>query len=96
MEILWANGFYKDINLDDLQSLDGVIALAGAAICSAIQEYETGVYKRVKFSVAKSGDTYHSIRRYISDKISPNTELATRLSSLKIKMKERGEERLGL
>ncbi|KAG1777163.1 hypothetical protein EV702DRAFT_1197482 [Suillus placidus] len=28
MDILWVNGFYKDIDLQDPQSLDGVIALA--------------------------------------------------------------------
>lgn len=96
MEVLWVNGFYKDIDLEDLQSLDGVIALAGAAICSSIQEYSTGVYKRIEFSTAKSGDTYRHIRAYISNKIYPQAELAAHFNLFKVQMKARGEERLGL
>jgi hypothetical protein len=96
MEILWVNGFYKDIDFEDLQSLDGVIALAGAAICSAIQEYETGIYKRIEFSTAKSRGTYRDIRTYISDKIYTRVELTARYNLLKVKIRERGEARLGL
>jgi hypothetical protein len=98
MEILWVNGFYKDIDFEDLQSLDGVIALAqaGAAICSAIQEYETGIYKRIEFSTAKSRGTYRDIRTYISDKIYTCIELTVHYNLLKVKIREHGEARLGL
>jgi len=95
MEILWVNGFYKDVDFEDLQSLDGVIALAGTAICSAILEYETGIYKRVEFSTAKSGGTYRKIRTYIADSIYTRIELTARYNLLKVKIRERGEERLG-
>jgi len=96
IEILWTHGFYKDIDFDDPKALDSVIALAGAALCSALMEYKTGVYKRVEFSAAKSGDTYRSILTYISDKIYPRAELAARFKALKARMKERGEASLGL
>ena len=93
---MWVSGFYKDIDFEDLQSLDGVIALAGAAICSAIQEYETGIHKRIEFSTAKSRGTYRDIWTYISDKIYTHVELAARYNLLKVKIRERGEARLGL
>lgn len=96
IDILWIHGFYKDIDFDDPKALDGVIALAGAALCSALMEYKTGVYKRVQFSTAKSEATYRSILTYISDKIYPRAELAARFKALKAKIKERGESRLGL
>ncbi|KAG2142500.1 hypothetical protein BD769DRAFT_1383344 [Suillus cothurnatus] len=96
IKILWAHGFYKDIDFDDPTALDGVIALAGAALCSALMEYKTGIYKCVEFSTAKSGDTYRSILTYISNKIYPRAELAARFKALKAKIKERGEARLGL
>ncbi|KAG1876686.1 hypothetical protein DFJ58DRAFT_721148 [Suillus subalutaceus] len=89
-------GFYKDLDFNDPTALDGVIALAGAALCSALMEYKTGVYKRVEFSTAKSKDTYQNVTAYISDKIYPRVELAARFKALKDKMKERGEVRLGL
>ncbi|KAG2035536.1 hypothetical protein BDR03DRAFT_983549 [Suillus americanus] len=76
IEILWAHGFYKDIKFDDPTVLDGVIALAGAVLCSALLEYKAGTYKRVEFSTAKLGDTYQSILIYISNKIYPRAELA--------------------
>ncbi|KAG1719358.1 hypothetical protein EDB19DRAFT_1836817 [Suillus lakei] len=58
IEIMWTHRFYKDINFDDPKALDGVIALAGAALCSALLEYKTGVYKHIEFSTAKARDTY--------------------------------------
>jgi hypothetical protein len=96
IEIVWTHGFYKDINFDDPKALDGVIALAGAALCSALLEYKTGVYKRIEFSTAKAGDTYKSILTYMSDKIYSRAELAVRFEALKARIKERGEARLGL
>ncbi|KAG1831969.1 hypothetical protein DFJ58DRAFT_848097 [Suillus subalutaceus] len=90
------HGFYKDLDFNDPTALDGVIALAGAALCSALMEYKTGVYKRVEFSTAKSKDTYQNVTAYISDKIYPRVELTARFKALKDKMKERGEVRLGL
>ncbi|KIK33530.1 hypothetical protein CY34DRAFT_110608 [Suillus luteus UH-Slu-Lm8-n1] len=96
IKILWTHGFYKDLDFNDPTALDGVIALAGAALCSALMEYKTGVYKRVEFSTVKSKDTYQNVTTYISDKIYPRVELAARFGALKDKMKERGEVRLGL
>jgi hypothetical protein len=83
IEILWAHGFYKDIDFDDPTALDGVITLAGAALCSALMEYKTGIYKHVEFSTAKSGDTYWSILTYILNKIYPHAELAVHFKALK-------------
>lgn len=96
MEVLWTNRFYKDIDFEDPQALDRVITLGGAALCSAIKEYETGVLKCIDFSTAKSGDSYHSICTYISSKIYSRPELAAHFKTLKTRMRERGEERLGL
>ncbi|KAG2040849.1 hypothetical protein BDR03DRAFT_1007631 [Suillus americanus] len=47
IEILWAHGFYKDINFDDPTALDGVIALAGAALCSTLLEYKADWVNKV-------------------------------------------------
>jgi len=88
MKILWANGFYKHINLSkNQQSLDRIIVLSGAAIWSAIQKYETGTNKCVEFSVAKSKDT-STFKDIFQTRLSPHIELARHLSSLKAKMKE--------
>ncbi|KAG0695788.1 hypothetical protein DFH29DRAFT_1005153 [Suillus ampliporus] len=96
MEVLWTNGFYKDIDLEDPEVLNGVIALGSTALCSVIKEYETGVFKCIDFSTAKSGDTYCSIRTYISSEIYPHPELAAHFKTLKTRMREHREERLGL
>jgi len=100
IKILWAHGFYKDIDFDDPTVLDGVITLAGAALCSALcsalMEYKTGIYKCVEFSTVKSGDTYWSILTYISNKIYPHAELTVHFKALKAEIKEHREARLGL
>ncbi|KAG1785754.1 uncharacterized protein HD556DRAFT_1450406 [Suillus plorans] len=96
MDILWVNGFYKDLDLQDLQSLDGAIALAGAAICSAIQEYEMGVWKRIDFSTAKSKSTYTSIKTYMTETIYTCVELTERFHWIKVNMKNRGVSRTGI
>jgi hypothetical protein len=93
---LWTHEFYKDLDFNDPTVLDGVIALAGTALCSALMEYKTGVYKCVEFSTVKSKDTYQNVTAYISDKIYHHVELAAHFKALKGKMKERGEVRLGL
>ncbi|KAG1862926.1 hypothetical protein C8R48DRAFT_773663 [Suillus tomentosus] len=96
MDILWVNGFYKDLDLQDLQALDGVIALTGAAICSAIQEYEMGVWKRINFSTAKSKSTYTSIKTYMTETIYTCIELTARFHCIKVNMKNRGVSRTGI
>jgi hypothetical protein len=96
IKILWAHRFYKDINFNDPTALDGVITLAGAALCSVFMEYKTSIYKHVECSTAKSGDTYQSILTYILNKIYPHAELTVHFKALKAKIKECREARLGL
>ncbi|KAG0699893.1 hypothetical protein DFH29DRAFT_1001548 [Suillus ampliporus] len=96
MDVLWVNGFYKDIDFQDPQSLDGVIALVGAAICLAIQEYEMGVWKRIDFSTAKSKSTYTSIKTYMMQTIYSCVELTERFHLIKVNMKNRGVSRTGI
>jgi hypothetical protein len=96
MEVLWTNSFYQDIDFEDPEALNSVITLGGAVVCSAIKEYETGVFKCVDFSTAKSKDIYHSILTHIHDKIYPYPELAAHFKALKTRMSECRKERLGL
>jgi hypothetical protein len=96
MEVLWTNSFYQDIDFEDPEALNGVIALGSAAVCSAIKEYKTGMFKRVDFSIAKSKDIYHSILTHIHNEIYPYPELTAHFKALKTRMSEHGKERLGL
>ena len=51
----------------DHKLFKGLLALTGAAIASALQEYETGQFKCVEFLQKNSGSDLHSITSIIQD-----------------------------
>ncbi|KAG1824374.1 uncharacterized protein BJ212DRAFT_1573685 [Suillus subaureus] len=96
MEVLWTKGFYEDIDFKDPEALNSIIALGGTIIWSAIKEYETGMFKHVDFSTAKSKDIYHNILTHIHNKIDPYPKLTAHFKALKTRMSVCRKERLGL
>lgn len=62
---VWETGFHAELDLDDVDSLDNLYALGGAATHSVIMEYLNGRRQTVEFSVSSlSGAEYCFIQQH--------------------------------
>jgi hypothetical protein len=92
VDVIWQEGLYPDI---DLENLDCVFGLAGAAVHNAIKAYREGTYENVDASAEQFYDTYNSIMVLIR-RIRLDDALRERYVSLCNLIISRGKADLGL
>ncbi|KAG2361754.1 hypothetical protein BDR07DRAFT_1485531 [Suillus spraguei] len=80
---VWETGFHAELDLDDVDSLDNLYALSGAATHSAIMEYRNGRRQTVEFSVSSSsGAEYSFIQEHNLTIRKKRAEIRTKTAAL--------------
>lgn len=95
MEIIVATVFgsklHTAIDLDDLDSLDNLFSVGGAAVHSSLMEYYEGAYRKVDFSASSaSAGEYRAIQQH-NLAINKNVALYNYFTTIKHDMVKRGQ-----
>ncbi|KAG1875801.1 hypothetical protein F4604DRAFT_1924869 [Suillus subluteus] len=92
VDVIWQEGLYLNI---DIEKLDCVFGLAGAAVHNALKAYREGTYENVDASAEQFYDAYNAIIKLIN-KIRLDDMLRERYIHLCNLIITRGEADLGM